>query len=574
MISPLLTFSQASLIWQADTGGVALATDDLNNVYTVRWDYNPAGDIYLKKHDVNGNFQWEVRYDNTDNTRHEVATWVATDNAQNILVSGTIRSGYASPVNAASVLMKFDPSGNLLWRVVYETSFDGSSTKKCLIDADNNIYVLGLGSGPAGMVTKVKKFNSSGVALWSYFDNAGIGAPLNFKLTPDNHLLLIGRGTVGSINGYAKIDLNGNNIWSLGGIYSLTVGDAAGDAFGNTYIVNGEYVFGATGCVVQKLSPTGTNLWSQNNSIGGTKVEVGTDNQPVIGGFPAGGGFGLAMVKLNTSGAVIWTNADADGAGYNLLLHAMMRMDAANNIYFGAGTLFEMAVCRVNADGSIGYVATCSGGYTNVFDFSNDYSSLFVVGGTIARFDQDPIFVCTAPTGLLVNNITTTKARLNWTLEPGAVQYEVWYKKTTAINWKKKFVPGINNKLNLKNLTCNTNYVWKIRTICDTVGVDLISDFSADQFFTTAVCREGEFDNNSEQISIYPNPAFDYVSIELPASGAWTITIYDLNGKAMLNNSVNGSIAEISLSALPSGIYMVVAQTKSIQYNEKLVISR
>lgn len=127
---------------------------------------------------------------------------------QEILLSGTIRSGYSSPVNAASVLMKYNSSGILLWRVVYESSFDGSSTKKCLIDANDNIYVLGIGTGPSGQVTKVKKFNSLGTPMWNYF-NTGIGAPITFKFTPDGKIIIVHRTTTGILNGYSKIDLNG-----------------------------------------------------------------------------------------------------------------------------------------------------------------------------------------------------------------------------------------------------------------------------------------------------------------------------------------------------------------------------
>ena len=130
---------------------------------------------------------------------------------RSIIVSGTIRSGYSNPVNAASVLMKYNSAGTLLWRVVYESSFDGSSTKKCLVDANNNIYVLGIGTGPNGQVTKVKKFNSSGISVWNYFDS-GIGAPITFKFTPDNKIVIVHRGITGSLNGFSKIDLNGNKI--------------------------------------------------------------------------------------------------------------------------------------------------------------------------------------------------------------------------------------------------------------------------------------------------------------------------------------------------------------------------
>ena len=575
---PIIGTTQVTLDWLEFTGGVAIATDATDNVYTVNWDYNPAGDISLTKLDADGNFQWVTSFDNTDITRHEVATWVETDNDNNIIVTGTIRSGFASPVNAASVIMKFNPSGVLLWRVVYESAFEGSYTKKCLIDADNNIYVLGLGNNGAGLVTKVKKFAPDGSTVWNYFNVAGIGAPQNFKFTPDNKLLISGRGIIGSVNGYAKIDLDGNELWSYAGVLSLTVGDAAGDAFGNTYIINGEYVVVDAGSIITKLSPAGTVVWDEINGIAGTKVEVGNDNNAIVAGFPNGGSPGVAMIKYDQLGNIIWENLDADGAGFNLLLHAIMKLDPANNAYFAAGTLFEMAVCKVNADGSSDWVAHCSGGYANGFVFGNDYS-IYVVGGiTTAHFTQDPIVTCDTPIGLFTNNITTTKARLNWTVVPGAFQYEVWYKKSTAAVWKKKFVPGINNKLNLKNLQCNKNYVWQIRTICDTVGVDLVSAFSAVQNFTTAVCREEITEITNAEMLLYPNPATNTSTIILPESGKYTCNILNMTGEIVYNEQfdiiLKGESISLNLQNLSAGIYMVRVYNDMIQYTDQLVIQK
>lgn len=380
---------QATRLWQLSTRGVAGATDSSDHVYTADWEQNPAGDISLTKHDALGTLLWQVVYDNTNAARFEAATWVETDHANNIIVSGTIRSGISSPVNAASLLMKFDAAGNLLWRRVFENDFDGSSTRKCLVDHDNNIYVLGLGSGPSGLVTKIKKFSPEGDALWSFFDSAGMGAGQNIKLTPDQHLLVVGRSTTGSLNGYAKIDLDGNVVWTRTGITSLTAGDLAGDSLGNSYLINGPYSVGATGGVLTKLGPSGSVIWAVTNSIVATKVEVGSDLNPVIGGFPGVNGFGVAFMKIDPSGNTIWINQDADGTSYNLLAHAMMKLDAANNAYLATGTMFDMAVCRVNADGTSAWVALSSGGYAYDFDFGTD-CSLFVVGGGLARFAQPP----------------------------------------------------------------------------------------------------------------------------------------------------------------------------------------
>lgn len=408
-------YAQVSVSWTNDPGGVAAATDASNNVYTANWDYSPGGDITLTKRNAAGTTVWQSAYNNTNTTRHEVATWVETDASGNILVSGSIRSGYTNPVNANSVLMKFDPSGKLLWRVVYGNDFDGSYTRKCIVDAQNNIYVLGLGQSGTGMVTTVRKFSESGATLWAYFDTAGGGAPLNFKLTPDNKILIVGRSTTGNINGYSKIDSDGNLLWrAVGGVNSLTIGDAAGDSAGNTYIINGAYTQSSQGCQLKKISPTGSVLWSATHTTTAMRVEVGTDDQPVICGYPSTGAFGTTFAKFNTNGVLLWQNLDADGPNVALLAHAQLKLDATNAAYLVAGTMFAMGVCKVNQDGSSAWTSTISGGgYGYCIDFGTD-NSVFVTGSVTARLVQGAVSVPAAPTNLSATATGSTTISIVW----------------------------------------------------------------------------------------------------------------------------------------------------------------
>ncbi|MBK6910191.1 MAG: hypothetical protein IPH10_04575 [bacterium] len=243
LVLPIVAQAQVVIEWTQPTRGVSVAVDAEQNVFTVDNEQGPGTDITLVKRDSTGSQLWTASFDQTDNTKWEKATWVTTDSQGNAIVSGTVMSGISNPVNAASILMKFSPAGALLWRRVYESAFDGSYTRKCLVDEQGAIYVLGMGSGPSGFVTKVKKFTADGDSVWNYFDQAGIGAPVNFKFTPDNGILIVGRAIFGSVDGFAKISRDGSPLWSLPGQNSQTVGDAAGDSHGNTYVVHGENVF-------------------------------------------------------------------------------------------------------------------------------------------------------------------------------------------------------------------------------------------------------------------------------------------------------------------------------------------
>jgi hypothetical protein len=351
--------AQVTTNWTQGPGGVTVAGDGVGNVFTARHDMNPAGDILIIKHDSSGVEQWQASFDQTDVTKWEQAVWADCDPSGNLVVCGTLKSGFSNPVNAASIVMKFSPTGSLLWRVVFDSGFDGSSSRRCLVDGDGIIYVLGLGMGPNGLVSRVKAFNPDGSVRWNWFDSQGIGAAQHFKFSPDRALLVYCRSTTGNFNGYAKLDLTGQTLWTLKGIASTASGDLAGDSEGNSYLVHGEPTANAS-TVLRKLNPAGETLWTVTHPFGGFRVEVGSDDLPIACGYATPTSGGAAFVKFNRNGGVVWQNLNADGI-QNLLLHSQMLLDNRNNAYLAAGTLFQMAVCKVNSDGSNGWLYLGSG---------------------------------------------------------------------------------------------------------------------------------------------------------------------------------------------------------------------
>lgn len=462
--------AQVSIDWVQPTRGVSIALDAVDNVYTVDYEQALGAEMSVTKRDRDGRLLWTARFDQQSTTAWERASWIATDSGGNVLVCGTLMSGYSNPVEAASIVMKFRPDGQLAWRRVYESSFDGSSVRKCLVDGNDDVYVLGMGSGPAGRVTKVKKFAPDGSVLWSYFDSAGIGAALNMKLTPDDGLLVTGKSVTGSFMGYARLARDGRVLWSRAGVASLTAGDSAGDAAGNTYLVHGEYVATNPRTVVKKVDPSGALLWERLFPMSAFRVEVGGDQQAVISGFPSSGSAGAAFIKIDAGGGLVWANLDADGP-LALLAHAHMLLDSAGNAYLAAGTMSEMAVCKVNSDGTSGWTQTVAFGYGQAIALGRLDSSVYLVGGTTARLVQLPPTIPTQPTVLSYFDLTATSAYLGWsdnssnesgfTIERCVGTTE--YCGLTPGAWTVRATTGASvSTFNDTTLAPSTSYSWRV----------------------------------------------------------------------------------------------------------------
>jgi hypothetical protein len=58
-------------------------------------------------------------------------------------------------------------------------------------------------------------------------------------------------------------------------------------------------------------------------------------------------------------------------------------------------------------------------------------------------------------------------------------------------------------------------------------------------------------------ISVYPNPAKDKVMIELPENTVGTLALFDMNGKIIRRQSVNGNINTIDIDFLSAGAYIL-----------------
>jgi len=94
------------------------------------------------------------------------------------------------------------------------------------------------------------------------------------------------------------------------------------------------------------------------------------------------------------------------------------------------------------------------------------------------------------------------------------------------------------------------------------------------QVESTAKMSAVEEVNSQSDLSIYINSTNDYLKINTPNSGSGAVEIYSVTGQNLLKRNVdfvNGSEAEIEISKLPKGLYIVKVTDSEGSYSKKVV---
>ena len=67
-----------------------------------------------------------------------------------------------------------------------------------------------------------------------------------------------------------------------------------------------------------------------------------------------------------------------------------------------------------------------------------------------------------------------------------------------------------------------------------------------------------EIRSAAADIQVYPNPANGTLNVQLEKRvNNGTLTLFDMNGKAVLSQAINGNSAQINLSSLAAGNYIL-----------------
>ena len=79
------------------------------------------------------------------------------------------------------------------------------------------------------------------------------------------------------------------------------------------------------------------------------------------------------------------------------------------------------------------------------------------------------------------------------------------------------------------------------------------------------------FSENSLRVGFSPNPTSGLVAIHMPSVGEYQIVLRNLNGQILASQVVNADRAEISLSGLALGMYLVDVISEAGHAIERIV---
>jgi len=92
------------------------------------------------------------------------------------------------------------------------------------------------------------------------------------------------------------------------------------------------------------------------------------------------------------------------------------------------------------------------------------------------------------------------------------------------------------------------------------IAVDAMLNFTTDQKIVTVI-NPGIEERNGERLCIYPSPAKEKITIELPAlSGNTRLSIINVNGVEFIRRPITEPKTKIDVSNLPTGVYFIRVQ--------------
>ena len=164
--------------------------------------------------------------------------------------------------------------------------------------------------------------------------------------------------------------------------------------------------------------------------------------------------------------------------------------------------------------------------------------------------DVDP---CNVPTGLTVGTVTHESIAISWDNDANVNSWNIQYR---PVGGTLASATSATNSYTITGLAPETEYQIQVQADC---GDGNVSDWSAAVTATTTTGIENWLMNS---ISLYPNPAKEYIDVRVDELHVTGMEVYDVYGKLINTVSVVDNPTRINVSNLAAGMYFVRVTTE------------
>jgi uncharacterized protein (DUF2249 family) len=558
-----------TLQWVNDLGAInygnynsRLTTDINNNIvstgqFSGTMDFDPSPAVYslsgynsqfIAKYDVNNNYQWAVKirsYGTID------CNTVTTDPSGNVFIGGSINtttfftntdSLVPISLNDYDIFVaKYSPSGNFLW--AFHVGKQGIYNEGIAINADNNgnIFLAGVFSdtlsfNPTSTSNPLIAKGSSDIYFAKY-DNNG-----NFLWAHN-----IGTHKKSSVVQGTSIDNNGNlyvagafsdtTNFSTSATQQLLIADSIAN-FVAKYDNNGNYVWAFklgdknNNAVINSISADAAgNLAIAGELLGTVDFDPSATVNNVTNPFWY---HNIFTAKYNTNGQYLWAFIIASRPLYILNQNSYanaVKIDAVGNTYISGGL---ESVADFNP-GPAADSLDAHGAKANFF---------------LAKYDVNGNYIWA----------------FNMGSDSGSYYANVGYSLTSDVN---------------NDIIASGVFAGNGNDFDPSANVDTLSTVNGGYYMDIFIAKYSGALNSIKQlnqnqqsaIDIYPNPTQNNFTIETNSAEKQTISVFDINGKLVLLQNINGTTS-IDASNLSQGVYNLNVSNSQDVTNKRLVIVR
>ena len=161
---------------------------------------------------------------------------------------------------------------------------------------------------------------------------------------------------------------------------------------------------------------------------------------------------------------------------------------------------------------------------------------------------------CNTPTGLDTVSVANETISIAWNADADVSSWNIQYRPQNG-SWTS--ATSATNSYTITGLTGLTTYEIQVQADC---GNGNVSDWTPSITVTTKNVGIESYLLNS--VSLYPNPAKEYIDVRVDEFNVTSMEVYDVYGKLINTVSVIDNPTRINVSGLASGMYFVRVTTE------------